>query len=73
MENFINEFLDIFDEKPDLDVDGDTIFKEIPGWDSLVSLSLIVLVSNNYNKSIDGDVIRACTTIRDLFDFINAE
>ena len=72
MENFINEFLGLLDEKPQFKVDGDTKFKEIPGWDSLVALSLIVMVSDNYGKSIDGEVVRSCTTIRDLFEIINA-
>ncbi len=72
MENFINEFLELFDEKPVTEVNADTIFKEIPGWDSVVSLSLIIMISDNYGKSVDGEVIRTCVKIRDLFEVINA-
>jgi acyl carrier protein len=71
MEKFINNFLELFDEKPTIEVTEDTEFKEIPGWDSLVALSLIVMVSNNYGKSIDGEALRKCETVRDLFEVIN--
>ena len=72
MKDFISNFIDIFDEKPNIEINEDTIFKEIPGWDSLVGLSLIVMVSNNYGKSIDGEVLRKCITIQDLYKVINA-
>lgn len=72
MENFISNLLELFDEKPSITVDRDTVFKEIPGWDSLVALSLIVMVSNNYGKSIDGEAVRNCITIGDLFGVIDA-
>lgn len=72
MERFISEFIDILDEKPDFEINETTVFKELPSWDSLAALSLIVMVSNNYGKSIDGEVIRNCETIYDLYEVINA-
>jgi acyl carrier protein len=71
MQNFINDLLELFDEKPPCEINGETIFKDIPGWDSLVALSLIVMISDNYGKSIDGEVIRKCHTIRELYDDLN--
>ncbi len=71
MENFINEFSALFDEIPPFELRGETVFKDIPGWDSLVALSLIVMISNNYGKSIDGEIVRTSVTIRDLFKAIN--
>ena len=71
MENFVANLVDLLDEKPDFTVDENTVFKDLPGWDSLVSLSLIVMVSDDYNKSIDGETIRSCNTIRDLFEAVN--
>ena len=72
MRKFITNVIGLLDEQPEFEVDEDTIFKDLPGWDSLVSLSLIVMVSNEYGKSIDGEKIRNCVTIRDLFEVINA-
>ena len=72
MEKFITELVELFDEKPDLEINQNTVFKEVLGWDSLVALSLIVMVSNNYGKAIDGEIVRTCDTIRDLYEAIHA-
>ena len=72
MEQFITDVVELFDEKPDFEINENTIFKDLSGWDSLVSLSLIVMVSDNYEKSIDGETIINCITIRDLFEVVNA-
>ena len=72
MEQFITDVVELFDEKPDFEINENTIFKDLSGWDSLVSLSLLVMVLNNYEKSIDGETIRNCITIRDLFEVVNA-
>ena len=72
METFINELIELLDEKPSIPVDANTEFQELSEWDSLVNLSLIIMVSDNYGKSLDGEEIRKCVTISDLFDLINA-
>jgi acyl carrier protein len=71
MENFITNFVSIFDEIPKAKILESTKFKEIPDWDSVAALSFIVMVSNEYKKSIDGDMIRSAETIADLFEIIN--
>jgi len=71
MEQFITDVVELFDEKPDFEINENTIFKDLSGWDSLVSLSLIVMVSNDYGKSIDGETIRRCDTIRELYQAVN--
>ena len=72
MEQFITDVVELLDEKPNFEINENTIFKDLSGWDSLVSLSLIVMVSDNYEKSIDGETIINCITIRDLFEVVNA-
>jgi len=71
MQDFIIEFEKLFDEKQPFDLNEETEFKELPGWDSIVSLGLIVLASDMFNKSIDAEVVNNCSTIRDLYDAFN--
>jgi acyl carrier protein len=72
LDTFIKEFVALLENRSRPDITGDTAFKDVPGWDSLVALSLIVMISNVYGKSIDGETIRSCHTIRDLYEAINA-
>lgn len=71
IEKFIENFEALFDEKPSSPITAETEFREIPGWDSLVALSFIVMVADNYGKAIDGNSIKFATTILDLFNLIN--
>ncbi len=71
MDSFINLFIDLLDEKPIIPVNGETVFKELPQWDSLLALSLIVMISNEYGKSVDGEIIRKKKTLKELFEVIN--
>ena len=71
MKDFIIEFEKLFDEKPPVDLCAETEFKNLQGWDSIVSLGLIMLASDMFGKSIDGEVVNNCSTIRDLYDAFN--
>jgi acyl carrier protein len=70
MENFINNFSAIFDEKPQGNITRDTKFKEMLEWDSMVALSLVIMASDQYSKEITGDDILKIETIGDLYKFL---
>lgn len=70
MENFINNFNTIFDEKPLEEITKDTRFKELPEWDSMAALSLVIMASDLYAKEISGDDISKLETIDDLHKFL---
>lgn len=68
MKKFITLFISLFDTKPVKQIKSDTIFKEIDEWDSLVALNLIAMVSNEYKKDIDANIIYKCKTLHDLYN-----
>lgn len=72
MKDFISNVIDLFDELPEVELTESTQFKELPGWDSLVALSLIVMISNEYGKSIDGGTIRSLSTIGELYRHVKS-
>jgi acyl carrier protein len=70
MENFINNFYSIFDERPLENITPDTKFKEMPEWDSMAALSLVIMASDQYSKEITGDDILNIETIADLYNYL---
>lgn len=70
MDEFIDKFCDLFDEELNQEILGSTVFKDLSQWDSLVALSFIVMASNDYHKSIDGESIRSAKTVSDLFELV---
>ncbi len=70
----IKEFIEVFAEQFD-DVDagqlsGETKFKELDEWSSLVALSVIAMVDDEYGVTLKGDDIRNSNTIEELFNIV---
>lgn len=70
IKEFISNFAEQFD---DLDVSvltPETEFKSLEDWNSLVALSVIAMVDEEYDVTIKGDDIRSAKTIKDLFNTV---
>ena len=73
----LNEFIEAFAEEFDdteLSVfKADTEFKTLDEWSSLVALSIIAMVDDNFDKTITGADIRGSKTIEDLYNIIQTK
>ena len=69
LKNFIENFADQFDELS-VELTGDTVFKDLDDWSSLVALSVIAMIDEEYDVAIKGDDIRGANTISDLFEIV---
>ena len=45
-------------------------YKRFEEWSSLVALSIISMVDDEYDKSITGADLRNCTTIEELYNLV---
>ncbi len=52
---------------------AETKFREIDGWSSLIALSIIAMVDEEYDVTLKGDDIRNAKTIQDLFDTVKSK
>ena len=73
LNNFIENFADQFEETDASAFTPDTKFKELEEWSSLVVLSIIAMVDEEYDITIKGDDIRNSNTIEDLFNAVKAK
>lgn len=71
IKEFIKNFADQFDETDASVFAADTKFKTIAEWSSLSALSIIAMVDEEYDVEINGQDIRSCDTIADLFNLVN--
>lgn len=72
MEEFINNFAEQFDETEREEFSNDTKFKDLDEWDSMIALSIIAMMDEEYEITINGDDIKKANTIEDLFKLVNA-
>ena len=70
---FIINFADQFDDLDASVLTPETEFKKLEDWNSLVALSVIAMVDEEYDVAIKGDDIRNANTIEDLFNTVNAK
>ena len=70
LDQFIEYFAGLFDETPPETINASTRFKELEEWSSLVALSVIAMVDEEYDVEFRGDDIRDSQTVEDLFNVV---
>lgn len=70
LKDFIENFASQFDDTDVSQFSAETKFKELDEWSSLMVLSIIAMVDEEYDVRIKGDDIRQVITIAELFDIV---
>ncbi len=70
IKEFIENFATQFDETDASAFTAETKFRELDEWSSLIALSVIAMVDEEYDVRIKGDDIRGAQTINDLFNIV---
>lgn len=70
LEEFVKAFAAEFDETPEEQFEASTNYRELEEWSSLVALSIISMVDDEYDKTITGADIRSCKTIEELYNLV---
>ena len=73
IKEFIENFAAQFDDTEAEVFTAETKFRELDEWSSLVALSVIAMVDEEYDVTIKGDDIRNSQTIEDLFNVVKAK
>lgn len=72
LNNFIANFAAQFEDTDSSEIKATTVFKELDEWDSLIALSVIGMVDEEYDVRIKGDDIRSANTVEDLYKVIES-
>ncbi len=69
--DFIEQFLIAVDFQEPVEVTPDTVLLDLPEWDSLAALGVIVMFDIEYGKTIIGDDLKQSITIQDLYNLLS--
>lgn len=72
IKEFIANFADQFEDTDASEINAKTMFKELDEWSSLIALSVIAMVDEEYDVAIKGDDIRNSSTVEDLFNVVKS-
>jgi acyl carrier protein len=71
VKNFIDQFLMAVDFQDPVDITPETHLIDLPEWDSLAALGVIVMFDIEYGKTIVGDDLKNSKTIKDLYGLLS--
>ena len=72
IQEFINHFEDVFDDTDVSTLKPETNFRELDEWSSLVALSTMAMVSDEYDVELTADDMRNNSTFIDLFNVVKS-
>lgn len=73
LNTFIGHFAEQFDYTDTDQFKPDTIFRDLDEWSSLIALSIIAMVDEEYNVTLQGNDMKAAATIEDLYHIVEGK
>ncbi len=70
IQTFIDNFLVAVDFQDPVELTPQTRLQDLPEWDSLAALGVIVMFDIEYGKTITGDDLKTCETVEDLYKLL---
>ena len=68
IKEFVEYFAAQFDETDASVFTAETRFRDLEEWSSLIGLSIIAMVDEEYDVTLKGDDIKTSNTIQDIFE-----
>lgn len=73
LNDFVEKFAEQFDDTDLSEIQPATEFKSLDEWSSLMALSIIAMVDEEYDVTLQGADITSSNTVEDLFNAVCAK
>ena len=73
IKDFIEHFADQFDDTELSEFKPETEFHDLDEYTSVIALSIILMIDEEYGVSIDADEMAAAATIEDLYNTVKSK
>lgn len=70
---FVQNFADQFDETDAEVFTPETRFRDLDEWSSLIGLSIILMVDEEYGITLGAEDMKQAETIEDLFNIVQSK
>lgn len=70
LEEFVELFAEQFDETDASEIQANTQFHKLNEWSSLIGLSVIAMVDEEFDIALKGDDVKNAVTVEDLYNTI---
>ena len=73
MKDFIQHFAEQFEDTEISEFKPETVFHELDEYSSLIALTIIGMIDEEYGVSIGAEEMSAAVTIEDLFNIVKTK
>lgn len=73
LNDFVAKFAELFEDIDTSNFTGETNFRDNDEWSSLIGLSVIAMVDEEYDVTLKGDDVKNSKTIEDLFNVVKSK
>lgn len=73
LKEFVALFAEQFDDTDASEIQASTVFHELDEWSSLIGLSLIAMVDEEFDVALKGDDVKNSVTVEDLYNAVKAK
>lgn len=72
IKEFIEKFEDVFDDTDISTLQPDTQFRELEEWTSMIALSTMAMVCDEFDVELTADEMRSANTFEELFNTVKS-
>ena len=73
LDEFVALFAEQFDDTDPNEISASTVFHDLDEWSSLIGLSVIAMVDEEFDLALKGDDVQTSVTVEDLYNKIAAK
>lgn len=73
LKDFVQNFANQFDETSVEEFAPETVFRDLDEWSSIIGLSIILMIDEEYGITIGADDIKKAETIEQLFNVVQSK
>lgn len=73
LNTFIAHFAEQFDDTDINEFKPETEFRNLDEWSSLMALSIIAMVDEEYNVTLQGNDMKSAATIEELYNIVKSK
>lgn len=71
--DFIQNFADQFEDIDINKISPETSFRDLDEWSSLIALSVLAMIDEEYDVQLKGEEMRNAKTVQQLFDLVQSK
>lgn len=73
LEEFVELFAEQFEDTDASEITASTVFHDLDEWSSLIGLSVVAMVDEEFDVALKGDDVKNSVTVEELYNKVIAK